>query len=106
MKFAIWKQIQAQLSLCKKEGKCPADIDPTIIEIALITSDVELSHKLLEITDILTDLEQEHATILGAQVSKRRFIKNDIISKAKVAITSKVNKLQYKLDILKHKYSE
>jgi len=55
---------------------------------------------------LLTEIEGHHATIIQAQGSSKRFIKANTITEAKVNITTKVNQLKYKLDILKLKHGE
>lgn len=45
LKFAIWNQIQSQIELCKKQGKCSSDIDPSIVEINLSMADNDMIEK-------------------------------------------------------------
>ena len=42
LKFALWSQIQHKIEVCKKEGKCNSNLDPSIVEINIQQSDVDI----------------------------------------------------------------
>jgi len=42
LKFALWSQIQHKIEVCKNQGKCNANIDPSIAEINIQQSDIDI----------------------------------------------------------------
>ena len=66
MKLGIWKQIQSQIEKCKQQGKCPADLDASIVEINLSMGNNDMIEEQLKIQQLLDKIEEDHADLLHA----------------------------------------
>ena len=107
LKHAIWTQIQKKIQECKRQELCPEDLDPTIAEINFGMGDIDMLERQREIGNLISSIEKDHIQIMNShQHNSNRFVKNEVVSKAKVAALEKTKVLHDKVEILKIKYKD
>ena len=85
LKFALWSQIQNKIELCKAQKLCSEEIDPTIIEINLGETDIELLEKQREMGLLISLIEQNHIRMQKLESEPNRFKKNEELKKAEIS---------------------
>lgn len=106
LKFALWAQIQQRIQECKDQQLCSEEIDPTIVEINLGETDIELLEKQREMGKLISQIEENHIKIqkLEEQAGGNRFKKNEELSKAKIAALEQVKKLKDQVEVMKLRF--
>lgn len=95
LKFAIWDQIQKKVEACKQQGLCDEQIDTSIVDINIQTSDISFHQKQNEIRQTVQRIEVNYVRILNqmdnsaAEAGETSTVRN-----AKAKILKDVSKLQ------------
>lgn len=76
------------------------------MEINFAMGDIDFLQKQREVGDLIERIEQDHIRLKNARdITKNRFVKNDLLAKCRTAAIQNAKILQDKVDILKIKYS-